>query len=128
MYCIWNEENILHWFSSPNNTFVIEENSHIVAFFSYYCVDIQVLNTNNIIHAAYLYYSVSKHGIMLEDIVHDVLYYAIKDGCDIFYCLDIMNNTDFLELLKFTPSGKLNYYHTTLATPVKTNNIGIIAF
>lgn len=32
LYCIWNEENILHWFSSPNNTFVIEENNHIVAF------------------------------------------------------------------------------------------------
>ena len=63
---------------------------------------------------------------MLEDIVHDALYYDSKDGCDIFYCLDIMNNTDFLKPLKFIPSGKLHYYHTTLAT-LQPNNIGIIA-
>jgi glycylpeptide N-tetradecanoyltransferase len=114
LYCIWKEEDIVHWFLSSNhNTYILQQDNNIVAFFSYYCIDIKIVNTNNLLHTAYLFYCVVTNGIKMEDMIQEALYDAHKNGCDIFYCLDIMNNTDFLKPLKFIPNGKLHYYHTS---------------
>jgi glycylpeptide N-tetradecanoyltransferase len=125
LYIIWKEEDIKHWFLSIE-TYVVEKENNIVAFFSYYCLDITILNTANTLHTAYLFYYALTDPICITSLISAALICAYNDGCDIFYCLDIMNNVNFLEPLKFVFSGKLNYYYTEQVHYLP-NEIGFIA-
>ncbi len=68
--------------------------------------------------AAYLYYYYCKN--KPHDLVLAALEEAHKLNCDVFNCLNIMQNAEFLNSLKFVPgSGKLRYH----LTPEFTNDI-----
>jgi len=80
--------------------------------FSFYALPSQVLNhpDHNTLRVAYSYYNVSNSD-RLRDGMQEILVRAKKLDFDVFNCLDVMENTKFLEELKFgVGDGELHYY------------------
>jgi len=78
--------------------------------------------------AAYCYYLVPSEHNTIEKLMSDALVLAKQNNFDVFNCLDIMSNKDFLETLKFGPGdGNLHYYlYNWKASELKTSDMGII--
>ena len=58
----------------------------------------------------------------------DALTFAHKEGFDVFNALDVMDNTTFLEKLKFGPGdGQLQYYLYNFRCPeMKPEQVGLV--
>jgi len=79
---------------------------------SFYTLPSTVMNhpTHKMLKAAYSFYNVSTKTSWL-DLINDALIIAKKNNFDVFNALDLMNNTEFLEKLKFgIGDGNLHYY------------------
>jgi len=113
---VFDETEVQHWFMPKAgiiNSYVVEgAGGAITDFMSFYCLPSTVMNNPNhkAIKAAYSFYNVSTV-TPWEDLMGDALILAKLDDYDVFNALDLMENTEFLEKLKFgIGDGNLQYY------------------
>lgn len=64
----------------------------------------------------------------LVNLMRDCLVQARNTGCDVFNALDLMDNKEFLEPLKFgIGDGNLQYYlYNWKCKEMKPNDVGIV--
>ena len=114
---VYSIEEFRHWFiprSGVVDAFVVDDpKKGIVAFCSFYTLPSTVMNHEKYkdIRAAYSFYNVPSEHVTLTEIMEDALITAKNAGYDVYNALDLMENTQFLEQLKFgVGDGNLNYY------------------
>lgn len=112
----FSKEEVEHWFlprENVVNSYVVERDSKVLAFTSFYTLPSTVINhpTYESIKAAYSFYNYTTDQISLIDLIKDALIMAKKMDYDVFNALDLMENRIFLEELKFgIGDGDLQYY------------------
>ncbi|KOX79589.1 Glycylpeptide N-tetradecanoyltransferase 1, partial [Melipona quadrifasciata] len=112
---IFSIEEFRHWFLPQNeiiNTFVVEKDGKITDMVSYYTLPSSIMHhqTHKTLRAAYSFYNVSTTTPWLE-LMTDALISARNLDFDVFNALDLMDNKEFLEPLKFgIGDGNLQYY------------------
>lgn len=111
------EEEVKHWLLPRENiiySYVIEDDhGQIVDFISFYSLPSTVVNNplHSHIRAAYLFYYASADALRLKKVIHAALIIAKSQGFDVFNCVEIMDNKEFLKDLGFGEGdGYLNYY------------------
>lgn len=109
-------DEVAHWLMPRDKVvyaFVKEDQAtnKVTDFVSFYALPSSCLRQPGTkLEAAYMYYSVAT-SVSLKTLVEAVLAVALKEGFDVFNCLDIMDNSDFIEELKFgRGDGILHYY------------------
>lgn len=132
---IFTSADVLHWFiPQPNiiESFVVEDPEtpgKLTDFVSFYTLPSTVMNhpTHNTIKAAYSFYNVSTV-TSWPDLMGDALILAKKANFDVFNALDLMENSEFLEKLKFgIGDGNLQYYLYNWKCPkMDPKNIGLV--
>lgn len=109
-------EEVKHWFLPQEdviNSYVVERDGQVLAFTSFYTLPSTVIShpTHNSIKAAYSFYNFATKPITLVELIRDSLIMAKKMDYDVFNALDLMENKQFLEELKFgVGDGDLQYY------------------
>jgi glycylpeptide N-tetradecanoyltransferase len=113
---VFNEEEVTHWFvPRPGivGSYVIEKKKEVQDFFSFYIVPSNVFTCPEYetYTAAYVFYYFAKPST-LTDIARACIEVAHHQyGADVVNCLDIMDNKELLEVLKFVEGdGMLHYY------------------
>ena len=99
-------------------------------FFSFYSLPSSILKheTHKLLRVAYSYYNVSTTD-RLKQGIEDMLVVARDLGYDVFNALDVMDNSSFLEQLKFgVGDGHLHYYHYNWRTggELTARDMGIV--
>jgi len=129
---VFTGPEVEHWFTpKPNiiNSYVVEREGKITDFMSFYCLPSTVMNhpTHKNIKAAYSFYNVATSAPWV-DLMADALVLAKKDDFDVFNALDLMENLEFLEKLKFgIGDGNLQYYFYNWRCPDMTPvQIGLV--
>ena len=130
---LFSEEEVAHNFLPRKGivgSYVIEKKKEVIAFFSFYIVPSTVNGCAEYdsYTAAYSYYYFAKPS-MLTDIAKACLYKANSEyGADVFNCLNIQNNQQFIDTLRFVPGdGHLHYYFYNFAYPtVKPEKCGVV--
>jgi len=109
------------------SSYVVENNGIITDFGSFYQVSLHNLNKQNIISISYCYYY-AHTTISLETLIQNLLIESNNQKCDVFNCLDIMDNVSFFENLKFDiGTGNLNYYLYNYGLgKCNPNDVGVI--
>jgi len=129
----FNETEVEHWFTPKANiinSYVVENtDGKLTDFVSFYCLPSTVMNHPNHknIKAAYSFYNVATKTAWV-DLIGDALILAKKDDFDVFNALDLMENSEFLEKLKFgIGDGNLQYYLYNWRCPSMTpEKIGLV--
>merc|ERR1719210_798988 len=115
---IFTAADVLHWFIPQKDiieSYVVEdpnEPGNITDFVSFYTLPSTVMNhpQHDNIKAAYSFYNVST-ATPWPELMGDALVLAKKNNFDVFNALDLMENSEFLEKLKFgIGDGNLQYY------------------
>jgi len=115
---IFTSADVLHWFIPQKDiieAYVVEDPNEpgtITDFVSFYTLPSTVMNhpQHNNIKAAYSFYNVST-ATPWPELMQDALVLAKKNNFDVFNALDLMENSEFLEKLKFgIGDGNLQYY------------------
>jgi glycylpeptide N-tetradecanoyltransferase len=122
----FNEEEFEHWFMPRRgiiNCFVVEDpKTHkLTDMVSFYTLPSTVLNNKSYtsMKAAYSFYNVATQTPLI-DLMNDALILAKKLDFDVFNCLDLFENQDFIKELKFGQGdGCLQYYLYNWITPEK---------
>lgn len=96
---------------------------------SFYYLPSSVMNNpkHNIMRAAYSFYNVATT-VSLTDLMKDALTLAKNEGQDVFNSLNLMQNDEFLEELKFgIGDGNLQYYlYNWRCPPMESKDVGIV--
>eukprot|EP00546_Thalassionema_frauenfeldii_P003836 CAMPEP_0178919218 /NCGR_PEP_ID=MMETSP0786-20121207/14310_1 /TAXON_ID=186022 /ORGANISM="Thalassionema frauenfeldii, Strain CCMP 1798" /LENGTH=386 /DNA_ID=CAMNT_0020593115 /DNA_START=179 /DNA_END=1339 /DNA_ORIENTATION=- len=127
----FTEDEIAHWLlPRPKviNSYVVEgEDGSISDMCSFYHLPSTILGHDSTLFAAYSYYNVAT-SISWEQLMKDCLILAKREGSDVFNALNLMENDEFLQELKFGyGDGHLQYYLYNWACPsMKPNDIGIV--
>ena len=79
------------------------------------------------LHVSYCYYNVATTVTWVE-LMKDLLIFARNRGTDVLNCLDLMDNSEFLEPLKFgVGDGNLQYYVYNWKAPgIEPNEVGLV--
>lgn len=89
-------------------TYVHEVGDEITEFGSFFILETLEKKTGELIKGAYLYYRTDRN---LIEMISDLMCFAKSEGCDVFNCLNIMGNSEFLDKLGFERgTGHLRYY------------------
>merc|ERR1719270_2685930 len=107
-----------------------KDNSMVITdMVSFYTLPSTVMShpTHNKLKAAYSFYNVSTVTPWV-DLIGDALVLAKKNDFDVFNALDLMENAEFLEKLKFgIGDGNLQYYLYNWRCPaMKNENVGLV--
>jgi len=107
-----------------------KDNSMVITdMVSFYTLPSTVMShpTHNKLKAAYSFYNVSTVTPWV-DLIGDALVLAKKNDFDVFNALDLMDNAEFLEKLKFgIGDGNLQYYlYNWRCPPMKNENVGLV--
>jgi glycylpeptide N-tetradecanoyltransferase len=130
---IFTEDEIRHWLLPRKDVIysyvIIDSTDNITEFCSFYCLPSQVLNnsTHSVLRAAYSFYNVATKNDW-SNLMNDVLIMAQRNEFDVFNALDVMENNEFLNKLKFEMgNGKLHYYIYNWKCPdICPNDIGLV--
>jgi len=124
-------EEVRHWLLPRDqviNSYVkCDSNGAVTDFCSFYHLPSTILHHDDTLHAAYSYYNVATT-VSLEQLMNDALILAKNTGSDVFNALDLMENSKFLEELKFGKGdGMLQYYIYNWACPtMDPKQVGIV--
>lgn len=122
---LFTEEEIAHWLlPRPNvvNSYVISKKDGgeetVTDLVSFYHLPSSILHHDDTLYAAYSFYNVAT-SVPLVDLMKDALILARTNGkTDVFNALNLMDNDEFLEELKFgLGDGNLQYYIYNWACP-----------
>ncbi|XP_078034361.1 N-myristoyl transferase isoform X1 [Augochlora pura] len=129
---IFSIEEFRHWFLTQDgiiNSFVVENDGKITDMVSYYTLPSSIMHhmVHKTLRAAYSFYNVSTV-TPWRDLMTDALISARNLGYDVFNALDLMDNKEFLEPLKFgIGDGNLQYYLYNWRCPSMTPwKIGLV--
>ena len=131
---LFTVEDFRHWFLPVDDvvvTFVTtdEVTGEVDNLLSFYQLPSTVVEHPRYksLKAAYSFYNVAKKN-SITDLVHDALVIARNDNYDVFNALNLMDNSTFLEDLKFgIGDGNLNYYLYNWKCPsVEAGKIGLV--
>ena len=129
---IFTEEDFVHWFLPQTDiidSFVVEVDNEITDFVSYYTLPSTVMHhaVHKVLKAAYSFYNVAGK-TSWEDLMTDALISAKQLNFDVFNALDLMDNKEFLESLKFgVGDGNLQYYLYNWRCPsMQPSKIGLV--
>jgi glycylpeptide N-tetradecanoyltransferase len=129
LYVNFTKEDVAHWLlplSGAINTYVIvdeKDKSKVTDMVSFYHLPSTILGKDETLYAAYSYYTMT-----LMDLMEDALILANATGTDVFNTLNLMENSTFLEELKFGKGdGNLQYYVYNWSCPsMKPEDVGIV--
>lgn len=129
---MFSEDEFRHWFlPQPGiiDSFVVETDGEITDIVSYYTLPSTVMHhaVHKSLKVAYSFYNVSSKTPWI-DLMTDALISAKNAGFDVFNALDLMENKEFLEPLKFgIGDGNLQYYLFNWRCPsITPNKIGLV--
>lgn len=129
---VYTEEEFKHWFLPRDDivdSFVVENNGVITDFASFYHLPSTIMHhpQYKTLKAAYSFHNVATK-TSLTDLMNDLLISARNLGLDVFNALDLMENSTFLEQLKFgIGDGNLQYYVYNWKCPaIPANKIGLV--
>ncbi|KXJ28238.1 glycylpeptide N-tetradecanoyltransferase 2 [Exaiptasia diaphana] len=112
----FTEDEFKHWFLPREgiiNSYTIQNDENkVTGFISFYTLPSTVMHhpVHKQLKAAYSFYNVS-NDVPLLQLMQDALILAKQAGFDVFNALDLMDNKEFLEKLKFgIGDGNLQYY------------------
>jgi len=134
LYMNFTEEEFRHWFLPIEDviySYVVEdpETNQITDLVSFYSLPSTVINNEKYptLKAAYSFYNVSTK-TNLKLLMKDSLILARNNGFDVFNCLDIHDNKEFLQDLKFgVGDGFLQYYlYNWLAKTMEPPQVGMV--
>jgi glycylpeptide N-tetradecanoyltransferase len=101
----------------------------IIGFISFYKVQSLVVNESRHkeLNAAYSYYNVAGR-LSWQDLMLNALILAKKNGFDVFNCLDVMENSQFFDQLKFNKgTGNMRYHlYNWNCMPTRADGIGVV--
>ncbi|GMR42076.1 hypothetical protein PMAYCL1PPCAC_12271 [Pristionchus mayeri] len=110
-------------------SFVVEKSGKITDMVSFYSLPSTVVNNplHDQMRAAYGYYCVPG-SVPLKQLVNDMLIIAHQIGFDVFNLLDLMDNKEILDGLKFgIGDGNLQYYLYNWRCPeMQPSDVGLI--
>lgn len=128
----FSEDDFQHWFLPRDNIvdcYVVEKDGILTDLLSFYTLPSTVMShpVHNNLKAAYSFYNVSTT-TNWTDLIGDALILAKKMNFDVFNALDLMENSSFLENLKFgIGDGNLQYYlYNWRCPPMQSNKIGLV--
>merc|ERR1712137_484859 len=131
---VFTKDDVEHFFiPHPGviNSYVVEnpETNEITDFMSFYTLPSSISGNPkyNTLKAAYSYYNVAT-SVSLKDLMYDALILAKQEDFDVFNALDLMDNEEFLEPLKFgVGDGKLRYYLYNWNSPtIASKDLGLV--
>lgn len=129
---VFTEEDFAHWFLPHQDivdSFVVEVDNEITDFVSYYTLPSTVMHhpVHKVLKAAYSFYNVANKTPWIE-LMNDALISAKQLNFDVFNALDLMDNKEFLEQLKFgVGDGNLQYYLYNWRCPsIQPSKIGLV--
>lgn len=128
---IFTENEFEHWFLPRENiiySYVIETKNKITDFISFYSVPTTILNHSvySVINTVYSFYNVST-SVSWVNLIQDALIIAKNLKFDVFNALDVMDNIQFLQTLKFKiGTESLKYYIQNNDNEYNNLKIGLI--
>ena len=127
VHAVFGQDAVTHWLLPRPHimySYVREEASVVTDFISFYALPSAVVNTKDIVKAAYLFYHACES---LEAMVRAAMIEARNLGFHVFNAIQIMDNHTFIENLKFgSGSGFLNYYlYNWRTAPVPLDQLAI---
>jgi len=139
LFSVFSEEDFQHWFLPRDDiidTYVVEKpdpsgsgSGRITDMVSFYNLPSTVMShpTHNQLKAAYSFYNVATTASWVE-LIGDALILAKKANFDVFNALDLMDNAEFLEKLKFgVGDGNLHYYLYNWRCPtMQAKDVGLV--
>lgn len=129
----FSEEEFKHWFTPREgivDSFVVKDESDSVTdMISFYTLPSTVMHhpVHKQLKAAYSFYNVSEKTPLI-DLMQDALILAKQRDFDVFNALDLMENKEFLEKLKFgIGDGNLQYYLYNWKCPfMEPEKVGLV--
>ena len=100
----------------------------IIGFISFYKIQSRVVaSRHNELNAAYSFYNVAGR-IPWTDLMLNALILAKNNGFDVFNCLDIMENSQFFDALKFNVgTGNMRYHlYNWNCAPTRADCVGVV--
>lgn len=133
VYQKWHYEDVLkHLYPKDKVLYsyvVANEKGEVTDFVSFYLLPSTVLKHDKYdkLNSAYAYYTIPGANT-IKDLYRDALILAKNEDCDVFNCLDIMENGSVFSDLQFGPGdGSLYYYLYNWRTPaVGPERVGMI--
>ncbi|XP_072028638.1 glycylpeptide N-tetradecanoyltransferase 2-like [Amphiura filiformis] len=129
---VFSEVIVRHWFIPRDrivNSYVVEADGEVTDFLSFYTLPSSIMHhpLHKELKAAYAFYNVSTKTSM-EDLMQAALILAKQAGFDVFNALDLMDNKQFLEKLKFgIGDGNLQYYlYNWRCPPMQPDQISLV--
>lgn len=129
---LFTKEEIEHWLLPRHgviDSFVIQDDATgtITDMCSYYHLPSSILGRDDTLRAAYSFYNVAT-SVKWVDLMNDCLILAKNNGADVFNALNLMDNDEFLQELKFgLGDGNLQYYLYNWTCPgMNSKDIGIV--
>lgn len=133
LHIVFQYHELEHIFMSKPfiiSSYVIEYDGKITDFASFYhlCSNITNHPLHNTLRGAYSFYNVPGR-LSIQDLIYNLVIEAKNQQCDVFNCLDIMDNKSIFENLKFKiGDGKLHYYlyNYSIGNELNPTDIGIV--
>eukprot|EP00750_Incisomonas_marina_P032070 INCI881.1.p1 GENE.INCI881.1~~INCI881.1.p1 ORF type:complete len:496 (-),score=99.42 INCI881.1:156-1643(-) len=133
LYIRFSAEELAHWVlprAGVVDSFVVQSpDGNVTDFCSYYFLPSSILKhqKHTKLNAVYSFYNVAT-SVSLEQLMTDCLIKARDCKTDVFNCLDLLDNSEFLKPLKFgVGDGRLQYYLYNWKCPqMKPSEIGIV--
>ncbi|XP_046846137.1 glycylpeptide N-tetradecanoyltransferase 2-like [Xenia sp. Carnegie-2017] len=130
---VFSKEEFLHWFTPRDGVMtcyvVKNDEGKITDLISYYTLPSTIMKhpTHKSLNAAYSFYNVSTV-TPLSDLMQNALIIAKQNGFDVFNALDLMDNKEILEKLKFgIGDGNLQYYLYNWKCPyMECEKVGLV--
>jgi len=109
--------------------YVVENGNKVTDFVSFYALPSSILrhDKHTELKAAYSFWNVATTADV-NDLMNDALIFAQQNKFDVFNCLDIMDNKEFLDEMKFgIGDGYLHYYLFNYRCPnIESQDIGLV--